>query len=112
MARRRALIKRLASVETLGSTDVICTDKTGTLTQGRMSVRRWWTLAGERAPDGGHGDGLAGAEPWSGLLQMLCRGPASSILRISLSVTGGGAAPGSSTGVQTSRNQPSIPAGV
>jgi magnesium-transporting ATPase (P-type) len=41
MARRRALIKRLASVETLGSTDVICTDKTGTLTEGRMSVRRW-----------------------------------------------------------------------
>lgn len=43
---------------------------------------------------------------------MLCRGPASSIRRISSSVTGGGAAPGSSTGVQTSRNQPSIPAGV
>jgi magnesium-transporting ATPase (P-type) len=73
MARRRALIKRLASVETLGSTDVICTDKTGTLTEGRMSARRWWTEAGEQAPDGGHGDGLAGAEPWSGLLQTAVR---------------------------------------
>ncbi|MBM4383829.1 MAG: cation-translocating P-type ATPase [Deltaproteobacteria bacterium] len=40
MARRRALVRRLASVETLGSTGVICTDKTGTLTVGQMTVRR------------------------------------------------------------------------
>jgi len=59
MARRRALMRKLAAVETLGSTSVICTDKTGTLTVGEMTVRALY-VAGQTYQVTGEGYGPTG----------------------------------------------------
>jgi magnesium-transporting ATPase (P-type) len=60
MARHNAIVKKLASVETLGSASVIASDKTGTLTRGEMTVQRVMTASGRTdisgvgyAPEGG-----------------------------------------------------------
>jgi P-type Ca2+ transporter type 2C len=60
MARQRAIVKRLTSVETLGSTQVICTDKTGTLTRNQMTVRAVVSAVGRHTVTG-DGYQLSGA---------------------------------------------------
>jgi len=66
MAKRNALVRRLPAVETLGCAQVVCTDKTGTLTQNAMTVRRLW-IAGTTYRVGGEARDVEGKiEPEGG----------------------------------------------
>ncbi len=81
MIKRHALIRRLASVETLGSTTVICSDKTGTLTQNQMTVTRLW-VDGTLLEVTGQGYDPVGAVPRrrpAGRPDSRCRGPSTAL---------------------------------
>ena len=63
MARRQAIVKKLAAVETLGCTTVICADKTGTLTMNQMTARRVFCLGRRFAVSGTGYDGTGEIRP-------------------------------------------------
>ena len=63
MAGRKALVKRLSSVETLGATTVILTDKTGTLTENEMTVRQLWTSGSDYQVSGTGYEATGGVQP-------------------------------------------------
>ena len=50
MSKRRVIVKRLVSIEDFGNIDVLCTDKTGTMTEGKIFLKDSWSLVGDEDP--------------------------------------------------------------
>lgn len=92
MAKHNALVRRMPKVETLGSVNVVCTDKTGTLTMNHMTTTKLWFFGAQKALDVDSDDELTDAKPDTATMRILRIGNIANNARPARQYTENGAA--------------------
>jgi len=92
MARHNAIVRRMPKVETLGSVNVVCTDKTGTLTTNHMTTAKMWFFGTEDALDVDSDDEATETKPDAATLRILRIGNIANNARLARQYTENGAA--------------------
>lgn len=92
MARHNAIVRRMPKVETLGSVNVVCTDKTGTLTMNHMTTAKMWYFGTDKALDVDSDDEATESKPDAATLRILRIGNIANNARLARQYTENGAA--------------------